>query len=455
MVNKGNKKLTLRNFPSISSVLEDERLKPLIEKWSFPFVSAETKRIAGGSKKRIARGMEVPSKDDLIAETGRYFAKIESDMLRPVINGTGVILHTNLGRAPLDPEIYEDLKDAVCGYSNLEFDIDENKRSKRGTVVGRLIAAVSGAEAGMIVNNNASSVYLIVANLAAGKEVVISRGQLVQIGGGFRIPEIIERSGAKLKEIGTTNKTAPGDYNRAINKNTGLILIVHKSNFVQKGFTEEPEPSKIVEIAGKKRIPVCFDLGSGLLSIDRQKSFSDEPDVQSAVRSGADLVCFSGDKLLGGPQAGLITGRQKMIDSLLKDPLYRVVRPDKLTIGLMEKTLLKYAGGKGNNFSRDLASKSVDDLEKRAERIVSEIKNPDVQPSAMRSSFGGGSLPDHDFASYGLKIGGDSAGLSRKLRDSTVPVIVRTTPSGILIDLRTVLPEQDNTLIAAIRSCLS
>jgi len=454
MAHKSIKKLTLKDFPSISSILEDDRIRLIAAKWSFQFVSAEVKRIAAEMKKKIGRGRDIPGRDELIFETERFFKKTETVVLRPVINGTGVILHTNLGRAPIDPEIYDNLKNAVCGYSNLEFDIEENKRSKRGVVAGRLIAAMAGAEAGMIVNNNASAVYLIVANLATGKEVVISRGQLVQIGGGFRIPEIIERTGANLREVGTTNKTTLADYRKAISKNTGMILIVHKSNFIQRGFTEEPEPSKIVELARQKKIPVCYDLGSGLPAIDENRSLSDEPDIISGVRTGADLVCFSGDKLLGGPQAGLIVGKQKLISSLLKDPLYRVVRPDKLTIGLMEGTLLKYACSK-DVFCWKVASLSVDDLKRRAEKIVSGIDNPNVKPSAVKSSFGGGSLPEYEYDSFGLKVSGNAIELSKKLSESAVPVVARTSSTGLLIDLRTVLPEQDHSLITAIKSCLS
>ncbi len=222
MAGKSKQRLTLSNFPSISSILEDERLALLMDKFSFPFVSSEAKRIAVEFKKRTKNGSAVPTRENIVREIVIFFSNIEADTLRAVVNGTGVILHTNLGRSPLDPEILDSLKNAVCGYSNLEFDIQDNKRSKRGAVVGKLIAALGGAESGMIVNNNASSVYLMVANIAGEKEVIISRGQLVQIGGGFRIPEIIERTGAKLKEIGTTNRTSLSDYSKAINKNTLL-----------------------------------------------------------------------------------------------------------------------------------------------------------------------------------------------------------------------------------------
>jgi L-seryl-tRNA(Ser) seleniumtransferase len=306
----------------------------------------------------------------------------------------------------------------------------------------------------MLVNNNAAAVYLIVANLAGGKEVIISRGQLVQIGGGFRIPEIIERSGAVLKEIGTTNKTSLADYRKAVNKNTGLILIVHKSNFIQRGFTEEPEPTKIVELAKLKKLPVCYDLGSGLLVSDARFASLEEPDVTGAVKTGVDLVCFSGDKLLGGPQAGLIVGKQRRITALLKDPIYRVIRPDKLTIGLMEKTLLEYLTGKSTNPCQKMASISLTNLKKRADAIVEAIQSPDVRGIDLKSSFGGGSLPEYEFDSFGIKISGNSASLSGKLRAASVPVVSRSIASGALIDLRTVFPDQDGSLIEAIRSCL-
>jgi len=454
MAGKNSKKLKLSAFPSISSVLESDRLKPLIERWSFPFVSAEVKAIAANMKKRAVKKNVLPGLDDIVSEALALFGQYENDLIKPVINGTGVILHTNLGRAPIGHEYYNQMKDIACGYSNLEFDINSNKRSKRGMMVGRMLAAYCGAEAGLIVNNNASCVYMVVANLAEGRDVVISRGQLVQIGGGFRIPDIIERSGANLKEIGTTNKTTISDYNKAISKNTGLILIVHKSNFIQRGFTEEPEPSRIVELAKKKKVPVCFDLGSGLPSLDNIKLPESEPDIISAVRTGADLVCFSGDKLLGGPQAGLIVGKRKYISSLRKDPLYRVVRPDKLTIGLMEKTLLGHLTQKNENPCWELAAIPPESLKKRAELIVSKINNINIKTAELKSSFGGGSLPEYEYDSYGIKINGRPTSISSKLRSYSPPVITRSVSSGVLIDLRTVFPGQDQVLVEAIKVCL-
>jgi L-seryl-tRNA(Ser) seleniumtransferase len=454
MADKSNKKVRLSKFPSISSVLEDDRLKAMIQKWSFAFVSAEVKKLAADMKRKATGGGEIPGKDDLIAGTLEIFEKYSQDLIRPVINGTGVLLHTNLGRAPIDPDLYGSLKDVVCGYSNLEFDVTSNKRSKRGVMAGGMTAALAGAEAGMVVNNNAAAVYIIVAHLAAGKEVLISRGQLVQIGGGFRIPEIIERSGAVMKEVGTTNKTLLGDYRKAVGKNTGLILVVHKSNFIQRGFTEEPEPSRIVELAKQKRVPVCYDLGSGLLSPIPGLDSLDEPDVSSAVRTGADLICFSGDKLLGGPQAGLIVGKRKRIAGLLKNPLYRVVRPDKLTIGLLEKTLIGYLRSSGDNPYRRMASTPVQELHHRAEMIAGKLHSSKIKAISLKSSFGGGSSPEFEFESSGIKIEGNPSLLSQKLREFSIPVISRSSASGVSIDMRTVFPDQDKDLTEAIRSCL-
>jgi L-seryl-tRNA(Ser) seleniumtransferase len=445
---------SLRNFPSVSSILEDDTLKPFIENWSFAFVSSEIKKLVSEWKKRSLADGKIPSKKDIISELERVFKRYELELIQPVINGTGVILHTNLGRAPISSGAYEDLIDAVTGYSNLEFDLLEGKRSNRSRMLGRLLAALSGAESGMAINNNAAAVFLIVANIAgAGREVIISRGQLVQIGGGFRIPEIIQRTGAILREVGTTNKTTLSDYKRAINKNTALVLIVHKSNFVQKGFTEEPEASRIVEAAHGKKIPVCYDLGSGLIG---QNGFSEslsEPTVSSAVHTGADLVCFSGDKLLGGPQAGLIVGKRKLIAELLRDPLYRTYRLDKLTIGLLERALLAHLRGRPLP-CWEMAAFPIAELQRISEEIASTISNPVVSVIKLKSSFGGGSLPEYEFESYGLKISGDAVALSKKLLNYGTPVVCRTTSSGVLIDMRTVMPEQINILIDAIRSCL-
>ncbi len=444
----------LRNFPSVSSILEDSAVKSLIENWSFPFVSSELKKLSSELKKRSISDGAIPTSADFVAELQDIFKCYARELIQPVINGTGVILHTNLGRAPISSDAYEELIDAVTGYSNLEFDLDSGKRSKRGRMPGRLLAALSGAESGMAVNNNAAAVFLIVANLAgSGREVIISRGQLVQIGGGFRIPDIIERSGAILKEIGTTNKTSLSDYQRAINKNTGLILIVHKSNFVQKGFTEEPEPSRIVEIAKLKKVPVCYDLGSGLIDKNDSSIEFAEPTVSSAFHSGADLVCFSGDKLLGGPQAGLIIGREKLISALLKDPLYRTFRLDKLTIGLLERALLSHLRGDALP-CWELATRPIDELKQISNEIVTSVNSPAISAVALKSSFGGGSLPEYEFESYGLKITGDPVAISQKLLEYHIPVVCRTTSDGILIDMRTVMPEQINILFDAIKSCL-
>jgi len=447
--------LSMREFPSVSSILEDESIGPLIREWSFPFVSHELKRLIPELKRQSISDSFIPGKDEVISRLLSIFDGYRRDLMQPVINGTGVILHTNLGRAPLSSTAYEDLLETVTGYSNLEFDLLEGKRSSRSRVVGRMLAALSGAESGMAVNNNAAAVYLIVANLAGnGRQVIISRGQLIQIGGGFRIPEIIERSGAILREVGTTNKTALGDYRKAITKNTSLVLIVHKSNFVQRGFTEEPEPAEIAKLAHSKNIPICYDLGSGLIFKGGLGGQLDEPSVPTAVRTGADLVCFSGDKLLAGPQSGLIAGKEKLIGRLIKDPLYRTFRLDKLTIGLLEKTLLAYLRGTPLP-AWELANTPIDLLKAKADEVVEAINNPAATPTPLKSSFGGGSLPEYEFDSFGIRIAGDPMDLSRRLLRYSTPVVCRNVSNAVLIDLRTVMPECYSTLIDAIRSCLS
>jgi L-seryl-tRNA(Ser) seleniumtransferase len=446
--------VSLRDFPSISSVLEDERVKLLAQIWSFGFVSHEVKKLAATLKKGAGAGGAIPSKDDVILMVERLFARYQRELIQPVINGTGVILHTNLGRAPLSSVAYEALLDAATGYSNLEYDLVDGKRSTRSRMPGRMLAALSGAEAGMAVNNNAAAVYLVVANLAGpGREVVISRGQLVQIGGGFRIPEIIERSGAELREVGTTNKTNLGDYQSAINKNTAMILYVHRSNFVQRGFAEEPEATAVANLARQRKIPFCYDLGSGLIESPGFGDKLDEPTVSSAVRTGADLVCFSGDKLLGGPQAGLIVGKEKKIAALLKDPLYRAFRLDKLAIGLLETTLLAHLRGEPLP-CWEMAAISQDQLRKRCDEIVASISSSRVTATELKSSFGGGSLPEYEFDSSGIRIEGDPVTLSQQLLIYSSPVVCRLSSKGIMIDLRTVSVEQIPTLIDAIKSCL-
>jgi L-seryl-tRNA(Ser) seleniumtransferase len=444
----------LHEFPSISAILEDDRIKHVTERWSFAFVAAEVKKLAAAAKKEAARTGNIPAKDGLVMEAEELFARYGRELIRPVVNATGVILHTNLGRAPISSLAYEGLLDAVTGYSNLEFDLTEGKRSQRSRMPGRMLAALSGAEAGMAVNNNAAAVYLIVANLAGpGREVIISRGQLVQIGGGFRIPEIIERSGAQLREVGTTNKTNLGDYKKAIGKNTALILYVHKSNFVQRGFTEEPEPAALAALARQHKVPFCYDLGSGMIDSGGHTAKLAEPSVSQAVRTGADLVCFSGDKLLGGPQAGLIVGREKLIAGLLKDPLYRAFRLDKIAIGLLEATILAHLRGEPLP-CWEMAAVKRDELRARADEVVLSVSDPRVTPTELTSSFGGGSLPEYEFESFGVKIEGDPVALTRRLLDFSTPVVCRAISDGVLIDLRTVLPEQMSTLIDAIGSCL-
>jgi len=426
----------------------------LVESWSFEFLSQEVKKSAALVKKRGLISNRNEASEEIIKSVLAAFARHKADAFQYVINGSGVILHTNLGRAPISNSYWEIIKNGVTGYSNLEFDISDGARSKRGRLAHKMLALLAGAEDGLIVNNNAAAVFMAVANMSRRKEVIISRGQLVQIGGGFRIPEIIERTGSKMKEVGTTNKTALNDYKKSINRQTGLILVVHKSNFAQRGFVEEPDISGIVKIAKNAKIPVCYDIGSGLLSSDLLQEPHDEPDIKTAVRTGADIVCFSGDKLLGGPQCGLLVGKRKFISAMTADPLYRTFRPDKIAIGLMEMVIRDYLAGNHSLPIWMLAKTSSDTLKARAQHIIMACGSKNLSLVSTKSSFGGGSLPEYEIDSAGIFVEGESKIISEKLRKYDPPIIARITSKGVTIDLRTVFPNQDDILIAALKKCL-
>jgi len=453
MVNKNQQKL--RDLPSVNTILERDELKSLIEEWSFAYVSYETKKIVTEARKQAQRQGRVPSADTIIAGIIESFKYKKTTLIKPVVNGTGVALHTNLGRAPLADELVNAVFANCVSYCNLEFDLVSGKRSKRGALAGEIAAVLTGTEAGVIVNNNAAAVLLAVNCFGKGKDVLISRGELVQIGGGFRIPEMITASGAILKEIGTTNKTSLSDYAKRIGKNTGLILKVHKSNFDIVGFTEEASPADLAELARKKRIPMLYDLGSGMVDNFGHEEFKAEPSIGSAVRSKADMVCFSGDKLLGGPQAGIIVGRKKYIDILRKHPLYRPLRPDKFTLSAIEQTLLAYLTNPDKIKLNAIFKQGIETLTKRANHICAELNLNYVTPIALKSAAGGGSTPNISYTGFGLVIKENIENLDSKLRKYDPPIIIRQGKGQAIIDLSTVLPEQDRIVIEALKACLS
>ncbi len=452
MVSENQQKL--KKIPAVNTILERDDIKALMSEWAFAYVSYETKIQVTLARKQVQQTGKVLTAKDIAARIKKSFDSKRMTLIKPVINATGVALHTNLGRAPLDDNLLQVVFENCASYCNVEFDLTEGKRSKRGALAGEMAGVLSGAEAGVIVNNNAAAVLLVVNCFARDKEVLISRGELVQIGGGFKIPEIISASGAVLKEVGTTNCTVLADYTRGVSKNIGLILKVHKSNFDIRGFTEEITPSDLAILAHKKRVPMLYDLGSGMVDNFDLSEFRAEPDIISAVKSKADMVCFSGDKLLGGPQAGIIVGRKKHISALRRHPLYRPLRPDKFTLSAIEQTLLAHLAHPEKVKLAGIFKQGIDKLKKRAEKICHEINLDYVAPVSMKSTAGGGSTPNISYNSFGIAIKQNIEGLDIRLRQYNPPIIVRRTRDKVILDLSAVLPAQDVIITKALQECL-
>ncbi|PYR34636.1 MAG: L-seryl-tRNA(Sec) selenium transferase [Acidobacteria bacterium] len=382
--------------------------------------------------------------------------------LQPVINATGVVIHTNLGRAPLAPAAIERIAAVARGYSSLEYDIARGARGRRDVHAERLLCRVTGAEAAVVVNNNAAAALIVLAALAAGREVIVSRGELVEIGGGFRVPDVMAQSGAVLREVGTTNKTRAADYAAAINDKTALILRVHPSNFRIEGFTERPRLTDLVTLARKFNIPVAEDLGSGHLGSEWGRSAvgagSDpvgmEPAAGETIAGGADLCFFSGDKLLGGPQAGIIVGRAALVDRVRRHPLMRALRVDKMTYAALDATLTEYAAGRAAAtipVQRMLAA-SGDDIRARADAVASAIRAIGgwrAEPIEGASAVGGGSAPGVALPTWLVAVEKDGLSadaLESRLRQLAPPIVARIERDRLVLDLRTVSPEQDGDL---------
>ncbi|MEK7863592.1 MAG: L-seryl-tRNA(Sec) selenium transferase [Chloroflexota bacterium] len=375
--------------------------------------------------------------------------------LEPLINATGVIVHTNLGRAPLAAVAIERVAAVARGYSSLEYDIGRGARGYRDLHAETLLRRLSGADAATVVNNNAAATLLILAALGAGREVIVSRGELVEIGGGFRVPDVMAQSGATLREVGTTNKTRVADYAAAIGDRTALLLRVHPSNFRIQGFTERPRLAELVALGRRFNIPVAEDLGSGHLAHGPHHPLAAvEPSVVDSVGSGVDLCCFSGDKLLGGPQAGIIVGRQELVDRLRRHPLMRALRADKMTYAALEATLAEYAAGRAATtvpVQRMLAA-SAESIRARADALASSLAATDglrAEATAGVSAVGGGGAPGVELATWLVSIeqrGVTPQALEARLRQLTPPVIARIERDRVVLDLRTVLVEQDSLL---------
>lgn len=388
--------------------------------------------------------------------------------IKKVINATGVILSTNLGRAPLPDLASQRFYEAIKGYSNLEFDLAEGKRGERTETVSKLLSLITGCEAAIVVNNNASAVMLAVKALADGKEVVVSRGELIEIGGSFRLPDVIEASGARLKEVGTTNRTRLSDYKQAIGEQTGMLLKCHRSNYQIVGFTEETEALELSALGKEHSVPVVFDLGGGSFVDLREFDLKPEPTVMETLADGIDLVLFSGDKLLGGPQAGIICGKAELVARLRKCPIYRALRADKVVLALIEAALSQYLYNNGYQALPvfQFAARSVESLQARAEQIVAGLQQTGLQAlkvavSPMQSTMGGGSLPGEVQDSRGLcltqtrKSGKESKSaeaIAAFLRGYSVPIVSTIAKEAVYLDLRTVFQQEDQIIEAALKA---
>jgi L-seryl-tRNA(Ser) seleniumtransferase len=399
-------------------------------------------RVAGGED--VAHAAEIIEALTRAALTGRARGS-----LRPLINATGVVIHTNLGRAPLGEAAIERVISLARGYSNLEYDLDTGGRGSRTVHAESLITSMTGAEAALVVNNNAAAIMLILAGLAAGREVVISRGELVEIGGGFRIPDVMRQSGASLREVGTTNRTRITDYMASVSAATAMFLRVHPSNFRIEGFTERPALADLVGLARQTNVAIVEDIGSGCLS----KDLAGEPSVQASIAAGVDLVCFSGDKLLGGPQCGIIAGRTAMIDRLRTHPLMRALRADKITFAMLEATLAEYSAGRAASTIpvQRMLHLSADEIETRAQALAETLAANGWRVALVSgsSAVGGGSAPGLELPTVLLSIAreGESADATEHwLRTLDPPVIARIEHDLVVLDLRTVLPDQDDAL---------
>lgn len=457
-----NKNMLYRSIPKVDVLLENERIQETIERYSrdavMECIHIETDRL----RERIAECESEAEAEkhirELVACIIQTADKMHTPNMKKVINGTGTILHTNLGRAPISREHMEKAADIVCGYSNLEYNLEQGKRGERYSHFEELLCKITGAEAAMAVNNNASSVLLVLSSLAKGGEVIVSRGELIEIGGKFRIPDVMEQSGASLIEVGTTNKTHFSDYEEHITDETKALLKVHTSNYRIVGFTESVTIDELVPLARERQIPVIEDLGSGVL-IDLSKyGLSYEPTVQESITKGADVVCFSGDKLFGGPQAGIIIGRKKYIDRMKKNQLTRALRIDKFTAAALELVLQEYLSEEKairNIPVLRMITEPLDEAAKRARSLARTIRGAGIPAKvdvvSCESQIGGGSLPLERIPSMAVAIRPEKIRvpeLEERMHRLPVPIIPRTIHDAAMLDIRTIETD-DFKLIAA------
>jgi L-seryl-tRNA(Ser) seleniumtransferase len=446
--------VSLRDLPSVERLLQMAPAAQLTAVFGRPLTLQAIHELLDAAREEIRAGAPAPEASQLLERARRELEAWLLPTLGPVINATGVILHTNLGRAPLSRAARQAMA-AASGYCALEYDLARGARGKRDQHAEAMLRRLTGAEAALVVNNNAAAVLLALAALARSREVVISRSQLVEIGGGFRVPEVMKQSGARLVEVGTTNRTHLDDYEAALTDRTALILLAHHSNFKIVGYTTEPSLDELVALGRRRGIAVAYDLGSGAMLDTAGYGLGHEPTVQESLRAGGSVVCFSGDKLLGGPQAGILVGERAAIDRMRRHPLARALRPDKLCLAALAATLTHYLKDEAPSEVPvwQMLAASPDSLRQRAEGWASRLGAGEV--AGGQSTVGGGSLPEETMPTWLLtfRVPRPNA-LAARLRSSSPPVIGRVEDDRLALDPRTVLPEQEAALLTTLAEAL-
>ena len=449
-----------RDIPSVDAVLSHDRIQRLVQRFSRGSVLDLVRTQLADAREAVRRGEAAQDVDGVVAGVEARAASEWQPWPRPVINATGVVLHTNLGRAPLSADAVKAASEAAARYNNLELDLTDGKRGSRNAHISSLVEQLTGAEAALAVNNNASAMLLGLAAVAAGREVIVSRSEAVEIGGGFRVPEVLRQSGATLVDVGTTNRTYAKDYANAITENTAAILAVHASNFRVEGFVHSPTIEELGRLGKERGVPVLHDLGSGCLLDTGRFGLAHEPMPQESIAAGVSLAFFSGDKLLGGPQAGIIAGTADLVARVAAHPLARAVRADKMTMAALSATLLHYVRDEAEEkipIWRMIAA-TADDIGTRAAAWRNAVGGPTSLVPGV-STIGGGSVPGETLPTTLLSIDPATYGgpdrLAARLRGGDPPVMARIADEQVLLDPRTVPPEEDDALVNAVREALA
>ena len=454
-----------RNLPSVNQLLESPQLKQMVQTVNHSVVADGVRNFLDELREQVSTesgDVSIPTPSEIADKIANWLKTEEKPYLRPVINGTGIILHTGLGRAPLAKSAIESVQRISEGYASVEVDVRTGERGQRIKSVEKLLCELTGAEAAAVVNNNAAATMLALSAIAAGKEVIVSRGQLIEIGGSYRLPDVMECSGAKLREVGTTNKTHLFDYQRAINEETGALLKVHPSNFEVVGFTKTVSTKEMVKLASEHDLPVIDDVGSGALIDFSEFGLLDEPVVSQSIKDGADVVLFSGDKLIGGPQCGIIIGKKKYIEMILSNPLMRAMRVDKMTLAALSATLLIY---RDESRARTeipilrMLSMPKENLKLRAEKVVAQLSHLRglelCEAVEAESMLGGGSLPTQKLSTWCVALTPKNQSvdkLSAGLRTGESSIMGRVQKDRFFLDMRTVQPSQDSSLVESIEA---